>query len=366
MPAPTARRSLFRALFSLLTFVSVTAVAAPASLPRCALETWTAENYHAYVFHRGPMDPADQELVEVLASAPAKLGVNLLVATVDVDETMEPAIENLWLAQPNPEPPWMVVQSISSTNANTAIWSTALRTPSIGAVLTSPARQRITEHLMDGHAAVWLLVESGDPVRDEVAIDTLTGTLRAFEKSHSQPRPSPGAKSPSVAPLPLHFSVVRVTRDDSAEEFLLKSLVPVNALSPMPTAYPIFGRGRTLPPLVGRRLNEESIVQACQRVLSQCTNDLRETSRGSELLLGADWQSSASISGNQTHSTNHPVAIAEALSINTTGQGIGEHNESLPTASKRTIDWGWLGGFAAALVLAALAGFAIVRVWRSK
>lgn len=366
MSAPTTSRSLFRALFSLLTFVSVTAVAAPASLPRCALESWSAENYHAYVFHRGPLDPADHELVEVLASAPAKLGVNLLVATVDVDETMEPTIENLWLAQTSAEPPWMVVQSPSSIASNSAIWSTALRTPSIGAVLTSPARQRIKEHLMEGHAAVWLLVESGDPVRDEVAIDTLTGTLRAFEKSHSQPRPSPGTKSATVAPLPLHFSVVRVTRDDSAEEFLLKILVPVNAPSPMPTAYPIFGRGRTLPPLVGRRLNEESIVQACQRVLSQCTNDLRETSRGSELLLGADWQSSASHSSNQTQPTNHPATIAEAISSKTAGQGIGEPNASPPNASRRAIDWGWLGGFAAALVLAALAGFAIIRVWRSR
>lgn len=366
MSAPAASRSLLRALFSLLTFVSMAVVAAPVSLPHCALESWNAEHYHAYVFHRRPLDPADQELVDVLASAPAKLGVNLLVATVDVDETMEPATENLWLAQSNPEPPWMVVQSPSSAVSNSAIWSTALRTPSIGAVLTSPARQRITEHLMDGHAAVWLLVESGDPVRDEVAIDTLTATLRAFEKSRSPPRPTPGAKSGAVAPPPLHFSVVRVTRDDSAEEFLLKSLVPALAPSPMPAAYPIFGRGRTLPPLVGRRLNEEAIVQACQRVLSQCTNDLRETSRGSELLLGANWQSSTPLSGTPAHSTNSPSSLTTTMADNPSGTDTGEPQASAPTSSTGTIDLGWLGGFAAATVLAALAGFAIVRVWRSK
>lgn len=366
MSSPAASQSLLRALFSVLTFVSMTLVAAPAPPPRCALETWNAEQYHAYVFHRGPLDPADQELVDVLASAPAKLGVNLLVATVDVDETMDPAIENLWLAQPNPEPPWMVVQSPSSTASNSAIWSTVLRTPSIGAVLTSPARQRITEHLMDGHAAVWLLVESGDPVRDEVAIDTLTETLRAFEKSSAPSRPTSGAKPGTVAPPPIHFSVVRVTRDDSAEEFLLKSLVPALPPSPMPAAYPIFGRGRTLPPLVGRRLNDESIVQACQRVLSQCTNDLRETSRGSELLLGADWQSSKPISGTLTHTNNHPSALATTIAANAPGKDMVEPQASAPTASTGTIDLGWLGGFAAATVLAALAGFAIVRVWRSK
>ena len=366
MFSPAASRSLLRALFSVLTFVSMTLVAAPASLPRCALETWNAEQYHAYVFHRGPLDPADQELVDVLASAPAKLGVNLLVATVDVDETMDPAIEHLWLDQPNSEPPWMVVQSPSSTVSNSAIWSTALRTPSIGAVLTSPARQRIAEHLMDGHTAVWLLVESGDPVRDEVAIDTLTATLRAFEKSSTPPRPTSGAK-PGIVPPPLiHFSVVRVTRDDSAEEFLLKSLVPALPPSPMPAAYPIFGRGRTLPPLVGRRLNEEAIVQACQRVLSQCTNDLRESSRGSELLLGADWQSSTPTASAPAHSTNAPSTLATTMAGNASGTDTGEPQTSAPTPSTGTIDLGWLGGFAAATVLAALAGFAIVRVWRSK
>ena len=157
-----------RALITVMGMLNAMLAGAAAPLHRCALEDWPVENYHAYVFHHGSLDPADQELVDVLASAPPKLGVNLLVSTVDTTKEMDSTVEALWNAQTNTEPPWLVVLSPRHDTTNAQVWSSALRTPSVGAILGSPARSRIAESLLEGDSAVWLLVECGDTVRDAI------------------------------------------------------------------------------------------------------------------------------------------------------------------------------------------------------
>lgn len=336
-------------------------LSAATPLHRCARESWPVENYHAYIFHRGELDPADQELVEVMASAPAKLGLNLLVSTV---ETLRPELGALWEVQTNAELPWLVVQSPRSFRSNTFIWATALRTPAVGALLTSPARQRVAEHLMEGHVAVWLLVECGEAIRDEAAVDTLTAALAQLSKSNRPAQTDAPGKLP-VAPAP-QFSFVRVTRDDPAEQFLLRSLGIEAEDNPLPIIIPIFGRGRTLPPLIGRKLTEPAVINAGRLLLAECTNSLNDATSGSELLLGAAWGTpSAAL---VIHSTNSAATNATGRDAET--NPIAENSDALGprvgNTEPRMSNLEWLGGFAAGVALAALAGFAIVRVWRSR
>lgn len=337
---------------------------AATSAHRCARESWPVENYHAYIFHRGELDPADQELVELIASAPAKLGLNLLVSTVDTAEALKPDLAALWEVQTNAELPWLVVQSPHSARSNGVTWATALRTPAVGALLTSPVRQRIAGHLVEGHTAVWLMVECGEPIRDEVAIDTLTATLAQLVNTRVTPQTN-GPEIPASTPAP-QFSLVRVTREDPGEQFLLRSLGIDAENNPSPILIPIFGRGRTLPPLSGRKLSEHSVVNVCRQLLGECTNSLREDTSGSELLLGADWDKPV-----PTLLTNSSTPLATELKERgrVASSANGTVDSTSPEASRREqrwIDLEGLGGFAAGLVLAALAGFAIVRVWRSR
>jgi len=332
-------------------------------LHRCALEDWPMENYHAYVFHHGPLDPADQELVDVLASAPPKLGINLLVSTVDTLEPMDASVETLWNAQAGPEPPWLVVTSPRRDAANAAVWSTALRTPSIGAILGSPARQRIAQSLLEGDSVVWLLVECGDTVRDEAAVDLLAGELKRLEKQLPPLKAGTNHHFKSTLRLTPRFSIVRITRSDSAEEFLLGALLTQEDAVQKPMAFPIFGRGRVLPAVTGRHLNEETIGQTCKLLLGDCTNDIQQTTGGSELLLGADWNSifekARPVIPNVSASAKTPMPTVPALTFSPTNAVPEPAASTLPEPSS-------FAGFAAALVLAAVVGFALVKVWRPR
>lgn len=339
---------------------------AAAPLHRCALEDWSAGNYHAYVFHRGPLDPADQELVDVLASAPPKLGVNLLVSTVDTTKEMDSTVEALWNAQANTEPPWLVVTSPRPGTTNSTVWSTALRTPSVGAILGSPVRNRIAESLLEGISVVWLLLESGDNVRDEAAVDLLAGELKRLEKELRPPKA--GVNNPFKSRLPLtpRFSLVRVTRNDSAEEFLLNTLLGAEHSVQQPTAFPIFGRGLVLPSLTGRHLDEEAIGRNCKLLLGDCTNGIQDTAQGSELLLGAHWNSifekaqpPASNQSTAPRQPTPPVVTFNSDNLSNTNPLAGPPSSTLPGPSS-------FGSFVAALILAAVVGFALMKVWRPR
>ena len=351
-----------RVLIVVVALLNATLAGAAAPLHRCALEDWPAENYHAYVFHHGPLDPADQELVDVLASAPPKLGVNLLVSTVDTLKEMDAAIEALWNAQTNTEPPWLVVLSPRRDTTNAPIWSSALRTPSVGAILGSPARNRIAQSLLEGDSAVWLLVECGDTVRDEAAVDLLAGELKRLEKELRSAKAGPGNQLKSDLPLIPHFALIRVTRIDVAEEFLLNTLITAEDTMQRPLAFPIFGRGRVLPPLTGRHLNEEAIGRHCKLLMGDCTNGIRETTQGSELLLGAHWNS---IFEKASPVTPIPSTAAKATPASETLNS--SPTNAVPETRLSTLpEPSSFGGFAAGLILAAVVGFALMKVWRPR
>lgn len=351
-----------RVLITVMGLMNALLAGAAVPLHRCALEDWPAENYQAYVFHHGPLDPADQELVDVLASAPPKLGVNLLVSTVDTLKQMEPAIESVWNAQTNTEPPWLVVLSPRRDTTNAQVWSSALRTPSVGAILGSPARNRIAESLLEGDSAVWLLVECGDTARDETAVDLLAGELKRLENELRPAKTGPGNPFKSGIPLKPHFALIRVTRSDVAEEFLLNTLLATDDPMQRPMAFPIFGRGRVLPSLTGRHLNEEAIGRHCKLLMGDCTNGIRETTQGSELLLGAHWNS---IFEKARPVTPAPSAVARATPASETVNS--SPTNAVPETSSSTLpEPGSFAGFAAALVLAAVVGFALMKVWRPR
>lgn len=361
-PFALPTRSL-RFLIAVVALWNAMLADAAAPLHRCALEDWPAENYHAYVFHRGPLDPADQELVDVLASAPPKLGANLLVSTVDTLKEMDARVEVLWYAQIDAEPPWLVVTAPRHDATTAHVWSTALRTPSVGAILASPARNRIAESLLQGDAAAWLLVECGDTVRDEAAVDLLAGGLKRLEKELRAAKISPNSQLKSGLPLSPHFSLIRVTRSDAAEEFLLNTLILGEDAVQRPMAFPIFGRGRVLPSLNGRHLNEEAIGLQCKLLLGDCTNELREATQGSELLLGAHWNSIFEKTNSATSvpatAAPPPMPAVETFDSFATNAVSKTPSSTLPEPSSFT-------GFAAALILAAVVGFALMKVWRPR
>lgn len=258
---------------------------------RHALERWQASDYEIVVFHRGAPDDDAQRLIDQLRAAPARNYANIDVKPVDVSGRMDAAMEDLWTCQTNPAPPWVVVRAPNTSADASPVWSGPLSETLVGAVLDSPARRKIAEGLLRGMSAMWVLLECGDTARDEAAVDTLAGELHRLEKKLALP---PLAASGLRSPLPLRvaFGLVRVTRNDPAEEFFATTLQHGRALyTARPVAFPVFGRGRMLGGLVGREISADEIEQACSSILTACAAETKDQIPGRDLLLAANWSS---------------------------------------------------------------------------
>lgn len=272
---------------------ATSAVAANVPMFRFALERWPPENYQAVVFHRGPLESEEKEWVDTLQLASSGLGANVTVATVDVADPMEEPMQSMWTSQTNALSPWLVVRAPKSEPDSSPVWAGPLRADTPGAVLDSPARRKIVEGLLRGDSAVWVLLECGDAVRDEAAVDVLSEALKELEGQLRLPPPGPEDPSlQSALPLRVAFSLVRVTRNDPAEGFFVNQLVHGELLSEKkPAVFPVFGRGRALAPLVGRDLDPRSIQKVCALLAGACSREEKDSIPGKDLLLAGDWNS---------------------------------------------------------------------------
>src|SRR5205085_2643906 len=90
------------------------------------------------------------------------------------------------------------------------------------------------------------------------------------------------------------FSVVRIRRDDPAEQFLVQLMLHSEPDLPGlkgPMAFPVFGRGRLLYALVGRGITADNIGEAAGYVIGACSCEVKKQNPGVDLLLSADWES---------------------------------------------------------------------------
>ena len=177
-------RLALRTLFlTLLTAGSAALAARASNMPvfRHALERWPASDYELVVFHRGEMALPEQALVDRLRIAPGQSSANVAVRMVDVSGQMEEAMADLWTCQTNPQPPWVVVRAPETSADSSPVWAGRLTAAVADALLDSPARRKIVGHLLRGATAVWVLLESGEPMRDEAAVDVLSAELKRLE-----------------------------------------------------------------------------------------------------------------------------------------------------------------------------------------
>lgn len=300
---------------------AATAVACDIPVFRYALERWPADPYHAVVFHRGELDASQQKVVDALRRASGANGgnANLIVHTVDLDQKMHPAMKALWQANESSALPYMVVTYPRSVTATTAVWSGPLSAAAAEALLDSPARREIVRRLLDGHSAVWVLVDSGDAAKDNAAAKLLAEQLARMPERLVLPRQPPAedsglAEVMTVGPeLKIAYSMLRLSRSDPAERFLcamlLKSVSDLETrYAGEPVTFPIYGRGRMLDVVVGRGINAQNILALCRFLAGPCACEIKDDNPGLDLLVSAAWDES--LGGPLVEAIELPSAIA--------------------------------------------------------
>jgi len=203
----------------------------------------------------------------------------------------------LWQAQQNPTSPWMVVRYPRPAGIEGSAWEGALNAENVETLLDSPVRRDLAQRLLGGDAVVWLLLEGGDERQDKAADQLVETELRKLEQTLVLPEPSP--LDPQVnpdLPLKIAFSMVRVARNDSAEGMLVNLLLnchPKLKEAGVPMLFPIFGRGRVIPPALGDQISAEAIQDMAEFLTGPCSCEIKELNPGYDLLLTANWNSLA-------------------------------------------------------------------------
>jgi len=175
------------------------------------------------------------------------------------------------------------------------MWSDALGSNTLPLLTDSPARTELAHRILAGETAVWLLVESGDKQTDDRTAAALEKRLHYLEQAADIPAIDPDDPSSELGPGPVlrvKFSLLRVRRDDAAEQPFLKMLAgPKHETTPSngPWLALVFGRGRVLGAWPAEGFGDEQIDEACMFLLGACSCQVKRMNPGWDLLLNVDW-----------------------------------------------------------------------------
>jgi hypothetical protein len=294
-----------RQLAGLLLIGGVFTCASPAwacDVPvfRYALEYWPAAPYQVDVLSHTPLSAREREALQRLdgAPSPAAPRANAVIRLADPADPSNASSERLWRELGSPALPLLVLHDIHTRRP---IWSGPLTASNAAKLVDSPARREVARRILEGHSAVWVLLESGDRAKDSAAKARLETTLRELEQTLKLPDPQGSAPfsgeeatAPPRPPLQLRFSFLTVSRGDPAEsvfaQLLLHTEQDLDRYSAEPMVFPVYGRGRVLYALVGRGITRENLEEAGRFLIGACSCEAKEENPGTDLLIAADWE----------------------------------------------------------------------------
>ena len=260
---------------------------------RYALERWVADPFHVQVFYEQTLDQEAIELLARMKSADA----NISVSTIDVGSISDPSVLDTWKEQETDKMPWLYVSYPESHPLAVELAAGPLETNLVASMLDSPLRKQIANELVEGETAVWVMLESGDPTKDDAAWKTLNDSLIELESvlelpTLEQEDIDAGLVSVSEDELKIAFSAKRLSRDDEAEKMFVRMLLDVEEDlidSKEPMIFPVFGRGRVLYGLVGEGIIPETIENAAAYLTGACSCQVKEENPGVDSLMAMNW-----------------------------------------------------------------------------
>jgi hypothetical protein len=143
-----------------------------------------------------------------------------------------------------------------------------------------------------------VLLESGDKAKDDAVAQLLDRELNRLGETMELPKLDDQDIKNGLVSVPddglrLSFSVLRLARDNAAEQFLMQTLLATEPdLKEVrePMVFPIFGRGRVLYALVGKGIRADNLGEAARFLIGSCSCQIKEQNPGIDLVLSADWK----------------------------------------------------------------------------
>jgi hypothetical protein len=293
--------AMVRSALAALICLTSTSIVVACNIPvfRFALERWKSDACELVVFFERPLLPADDALIGELEQASTLSGgfANLNVLRVDVSQTMDQELQDLWIATKQKTDlvlPAAIVRSLKGKGQAINHWHGSLQELRAASLLSSPARSELLRRLQEGDSIVWLMIQSSDEKRNSAIRDILTAQCKQLPKSIQLPEGIglPGSELYSEVPLLLQFSVLEIAPEDPAEQYLIRQIsgVKFDAFrNGDPLIVPVFGRGRALEVIPADQLNPDLILELTEFLCGACSCQVKEQNPGFDLLLTTDW-----------------------------------------------------------------------------
>lgn len=278
---------------------------------RYALENWRPDVYRLTIFHEAPLTEAEQHLIAQHLEHREAAPLNVSIRTVDISHIEEEADRDLWEAAQKPTAPTYVLQYPAALRLNTPLQTGILNASALETLVDSPVRRELVRRLADGQTAVWLMLDSGDAAQDTASAEMLEQELPALTQKLKLPEltDSPEDIVRGALPLRISFSLLRVSRQDAAEQALIAMLLGSEldlSTETAPLVFPVFGRCRALLPLVGAGITAENIRSSAAFLAGACSCQVKELNPGFDLLIAADWDLLLKLDGISLTSKEDP------------------------------------------------------------
>lgn len=274
---------------------------------RYAMYRWEPAPYEVYFFHDKPLDERAaqvQKLVEAASQSEEK-PANLFFVPVSLSADPElkkipPDVRKAWNAQKQKEvPTYMVVAPHGQK-----LYQGALDEAVLKAMLESPARAEIAKQLGEGKAGVLILLGGSDEAANAGAekeaksliADVAAGKVELYLPPAMAETTEDG--KPAAAPR-LELGLVKVARTDAREKWLVDSLLSLeddlkNAeFAAQPMIFAVFGRGRALPPFVGKGITRDNLLECVYFLTGACSCTVKDQNPGMDLVFAVNWWSVA-------------------------------------------------------------------------
>ena len=255
---------------------------------RFALENWQAAPVGVVYFCQDATKIPERDN-EVLAHA-SKMESAIPPANINVLATDNPSDDRL------SKPVQRYLSSLESDRLPIFITLTPWGWPlSVGdltvedldAMFNSPVRTRLGELMADGTGVVLLIIAGSDEADNERVMELAEQLAEEAEQGH--------LKADDPGSVPLSVAALMVSRNDQRERWLIDSLLACEAtladdfFRTMPIVFPVYGRARFLPPLIGSDITHESLAVRLQLLGSRCLWPANSPMSGCDLPMAWDW-----------------------------------------------------------------------------
>ncbi|MEX0321579.1 MAG: hypothetical protein AB3N63_05430 [Puniceicoccaceae bacterium] len=322
------------ALTTYLWLLACSAVACNVPVFRYALERWDADIYYALVVYGSAgLTESEQSAYDLLRkySISDYGAINLDVYQYSRDALAQSEFAPLFLeSDASSDEATVYLFHPLSAEKTGPIWEAPLTVSNVHRILADPDRLELITRIASGTSFVMVMLESGDPERDEAAWQRLSDAMATVSDFLPSPEgielhdgtiigneymaADPANKLMSPIPLKLEFDLQRIPRTE-ANSVLTSSLLSVDpklaGMESEPMVFPVFARGRFIYPMIGDEITEDNVLYVSNYICGACSCEIKVQNPGMDLPVLMDWE--AALYGDEPIATMQQFLSAESI-----------------------------------------------------